>query len=80
MRPIWHDAVRHFLQVVGRLKPGVSVERAQSDMLTIARRLEHDYPETNTKVGVAVVPLHEQLTGDTRVSLLILLAGGVVFC
>ncbi|MDZ4801358.1 MAG: FtsX-like permease family protein, partial [Bryobacteraceae bacterium] len=65
----------HFMQVVGRLKPGVSAERAQSDMSAIAKRLEQDYPGTNTKVGAEVVPFREQATGDSRIALLVLLAG-----
>jgi putative ABC transport system permease protein len=65
----------HFLQVIARLKPGVGFERAQNDMTTIARRLQHDYPETNTNVGATVVPLREITSGDARTSLLVLLGG-----
>ena len=65
----------HFLQVFARLKPGVTVERARNDMSAIARRLEQDYPNTNTKVGAVVVPMKEQATSDSQTALLILLAG-----
>ncbi|HEU4390436.1 MAG TPA: ABC transporter permease, partial [Blastocatellia bacterium] len=67
----------HFVPLVARLKPGVSVEQAQSDVSAIARRIEEQYP-TNKGMGGLVVPLREQLAGDVRSGLLILL-GAVAF-
>ncbi|MBI3472098.1 MAG: ABC transporter permease, partial [Candidatus Solibacter usitatus] len=64
----------HYLTVVARPKGGVSLERARAEMSTIAARLEKQYPATNTKVGAVVVPVREQMTGDTRLGLLVLLA------
>ncbi len=59
--------------VVARLRPGVPLEGAQAEMSTIASRLEqeHDY---NDGWGVNVVPLREQVVGDVRLALLVLLS------
>src|SRR5436305_13599419 len=54
---------RHYLQVVARLKPGMTVEHAQAEMSTIAARLQRQYPEANAELGAAVVPLHDQAAG-----------------
>jgi putative ABC transport system permease protein len=68
----------HFLEVVARLKPGVTLKQAQVEMDTIAARLEKQYPTYNTRRGAVVVPLHEQVVGEIRPALLILL-GAVGF-
>jgi putative ABC transport system permease protein len=68
----------HYLGVVGRLKPGVSQEQAQSEMDTIAARLQQTYPQSNTGVGALMVPLREEVVGNIRLTLLVLL-GAVGF-
>ena len=65
-----------YLLVVGRLAPGATVERAQSELATIAARLEAEYPEFNSGWSVNVVPLTEQVVGAVRRPLALL--GGVV--
>jgi putative ABC transport system permease protein len=68
----------HYLEVFARLKPGVSVERAQAEMSTIAARLQQQYPDQNTDLGATVVPLHEEVVGNIKPALLVLL-GAVGF-
>ena len=65
----------HYLVVVARLKPGVDVANAQADMQTVMARISRDHPnETfNSKLGSVVVPLREQLAGDSRRPLIVLL-------
>jgi len=63
----------HHLQVVGRMKAGVSLAQAETDLKTIAAQLEKEYPISNSKVGASVVPLKEALVGRTAESLYILL-------
>jgi len=66
------------LFTIGRLQPGVSIEEAQADMANIAQRLAEQYPDTNRGMGVHIVGYHQQLTGNLRPALLVLL-GAVVF-
>ena len=65
-----------YMQVVGRLAPGVTVQRAQAELATVAARLEAEYPEFNSGWSVNVVPLTEQVVGAVRQPLVLL--GGVV--
>ena len=69
-----NNRASHLLSVIARLKPGITLARAQSDMTTIAVRLAQQYPETNRQLGAVVVPLKDQIVGDTGTALLVLLA------
>ena len=64
----------HFLSVIARIKPGVSLTRAQAEMNTIAGRLAAAYTKSNEGWGVSLVPLHEEIAGDVRPALLVLLS------
>ena len=68
----------HWLLVLGRLKPGVTLEQAQAGMSTIARRIEQQYPEIQTGRGVGLVALQEELVQFVRPALFVLL-GAVGF-
>ncbi len=63
----------HSFNGVGRLKPGVSLAQAQADVALIAGNLEKQYPDSNYKVGAALVDLHEALVGQSRDALLMML-------
>lgn len=62
----------HYLGVVARMKPGVSLEQARQDMNAIATQLETQYPDTNTKMGVRIDPLHDTFASEPRTALLML--------
>ncbi|PYK56620.1 MAG: hypothetical protein DME48_00585 [Verrucomicrobia bacterium] len=68
----------HFLDVIARMKPGITFKQAQAEMETIAARLAKQYPRSNTRIGATVTPLHEEIVGDIKPALLILL-GAVGF-
>jgi predicted permease len=80
----WDDVLAHSrethpgLRAIGRLKPGVTREQAQSDMNSIAAQLAQVYPKSNAHHGVNVSPLAQQIVGDVRPALLVLL-GAVGF-
>ena len=65
----------HYLKVVARLKPGVTLDQAQADLSAVMARIAKDHPgETlDGKLGAFAVPLREEFTGDVRSSLVVLL-------
>jgi len=65
----------HYLSVVGRLKPGVTLTQAQADMNNIMQRLGKDFPNETFggKLGAVVLPFREQVAGNVKGSLLMLL-------
>lgn len=74
----WTDkdrAVRgnHNYSGIAKLKPGVSVTQAQTEMTAISNRLALQYPDDNKGWGALVVPLHDDMIGQVRSSLLVLL-------
>ncbi len=72
--PVWMQRFIHpMIYVWGKLKPGVTLEQARSEMKTIAARLEKAYPETNGKETAIVTPLLENLVGKYRINLTLLL-------
>ena len=61
-------------RVVGRLKPGVTLPRAQADMDLVARHLAAAFPVADKDVGIALVSLKDDIVGDVRPLLVVLLA------
>ena len=76
--PITAQRGAHFLKVIGRLKPGVTEEKAQADADTIAARLAEQYPDTDSRHGMFIEQTLRSIVGDIRPALLILL-GAVSF-
>ncbi len=68
----------HFLRAFGRLKPGVTLPQAQADLDAIAIGLEQQYPDSNKSWRLRMVPLRDELLGDIRTPLYVLL-GAVAF-
>ncbi|HEU4796834.1 MAG TPA: ABC transporter permease, partial [Pyrinomonadaceae bacterium] len=65
----------HYLKVVGRLKPGVTLDQAQADVSAVMARIAKDHPDETFegKLGALVVPLREEFAGNVRSSLIVLL-------
>ncbi len=67
-----------FLQVIGRLQPGVAWEQTAKDAAGVAKQMEQENPDSQTGLGATVLPLEEQVVGEARPALLLLL--GAVGC
>jgi predicted permease len=67
------DHNSHFLNVVARLAPGVSLAAARDDMQRVAKELAQQLPNSNTNIGAVVVPVKDDALGNTRVELLVLM-------
>jgi len=77
----WSDEYRqsrtnYAHQVVARLAPGISLERAQQEMEAITAAMRTEYPVANLNHGARVVPLHAEMVAEFG-SLLFLLMGAV---
>ena len=62
-----------FLKVIGRLKPGITVEGARAEVAALGASLAQDYPKTNQGFADSVQPLSRQVTGKFRVAVMLLL-------
>jgi putative ABC transport system permease protein len=76
--PLTAQRGNHALEVIGRLKNGVTLEQAQADMAAIVSALAGQYPDTNSEFGVRVALLQSEVVRDVRPALLILF--GAVGC
>ena len=68
-----HPRGNHWAYALGRLKPGETVQRAQTELTLIASRLEQQYPGSNHKVGAYVTPLQEDMVHRSRDGLVMML-------
>ena len=65
-------------RAVGRLKPSTSLEQAQTEMTVVAHRLEQSYPDSNKGRGVIVTKMRDEMVGDVRATLYLLVAAVAV--
>jgi putative ABC transport system permease protein len=72
-----HDV--HWLNVLGRLKPGVTLQQANADMKTVTQRVAETYPLSNKGWGASVEPLKNDFTSRDTIKNLWLLMGAVGF-
>jgi predicted permease len=70
----WTRGGRSVDAAIGRLKPNVTVEQAQTELDSIGQQLQQQYPKSNVNAGVKVVSLYEQLVGATRPALFVFVA------
>ncbi len=69
----------HYLRVIARLKPAVTIAGANAEVESLAARLAAEYPRTNEGLGILVRSFHQDYVGDLRLPILILFAAvGVV--
>src|SRR5581483_9798943 len=64
----------HYLSMVGRLKPGVTVSQGQTDLSNVAKQLSEEHPNNNKYTGVYIIALHDRMVKIIRPALIILFA------
>ncbi|HWX41786.1 MAG TPA: ABC transporter permease [Blastocatellia bacterium] len=69
----WGNRSMHFLAGVARLNTGISLPQAGAQLETVASRLEQQYPDTNKGWSVDVVSIEDQIVGNAKTILLLLL-------
>ena len=74
LHKLMHIRGGHFLRVVGRLKPGVTLDQARADLDSVAAKLESQYPDTDKGWSLRARPLSEVLIGPVRPALLLIWA------
>ena len=79
LRPDQITHERHWMTVMGRLKPGITLQQADADMNNVARRIAETYPVSNQGWGVKVEPLKNDFTSRDTIKDLWLLMGAVGF-
>jgi putative ABC transport system permease protein len=72
-KEIREERANRFLQVIARMKPGVTVEQAKADLDLLSRQIEQQSPQSNTNLTFNAVSMHEDITRDYRTALLVML-------
>jgi predicted permease len=67
----------HYLNVVGRIAPGATIDTARDDIARVTNDLRRELPTTNADVGSVVTPLRNDVLGDRREQLIVLMAAAV---
>src|SRR5262249_29206104 len=70
------DRTNVFLQVIGRMKPGVTIEQVRADFSRVAQQLAHDYPEI-ARTGATAIPLRDVVSQSSRLALLAIAGASV---
>ena len=72
-KEIREERANRFLPVIGRLRPGVTVEQVKAELDLLSRQIEQQSPQSNTNVIFNAVSMHENITREYRTALLIML-------
>ena len=76
---LYNDRTIHGISGIARLRPGVSIGQAESEMTAVQENLDRLYPAADRNLGIDIVPLKQMIVGDTGGTLLLLLgAVGIV--
>ena len=62
----------NYFDAIARLKPGVSLADAQSDLDVVAAAIQREHPQSSGNRGIALVPIRDDIVGDVRRALLVL--------
>jgi predicted permease len=79
VQQIVENRAARFLQIVGRLKSGISLKTANAELNTIVARIAAEHPETKTEGQIAVIePLRDYITGTNKTLIYLLFAGSLI--
>jgi putative ABC transport system permease protein len=78
--PMQNREMHPGIRVIARLRPATTPTQAQSDLALIGRHLAQQYPKSNAGHGFTAQPLQQELTGDVRPTLWLLLAPSALCC
>jgi predicted permease len=77
--PRMQNREAHFIQVIGRLAAGITLDQVQGELTLVSRHLAEEYPKSNAGLSMRVHPLLEEMVSDVRGTLwLLLTASGLV--